>query len=194
MRQTLMTMILALTLGATAAQAQDDLYGTPNTKEQRAQTRKQRKAEQAHTDSILAAEAIQAVRDTAFTLEADQVVFKDGSMAMVNSNTNFVSVCGDRAVVQIAFNVPWPTPNGIGGVTLLGTVQKMQVQTDRRGTTLIRMNVVGVGISAQVVITIYPKSNKASVDVLPNFNSRRITLRGTLLPASKSTVYQGWGI
>lgn len=69
-------------------------------------------------DSVYWDEALDAIKDTTFTLEADKVVFPYGQIAYVNSNTNFVSVNKDDAVVQVAFNVPFSGPNGIGGVSL----------------------------------------------------------------------------
>ena len=65
------------------------------------------------------------------------------------------------------------------------------MQTDKKGTTLITMNVMGVGISAQIWITKYKGTHDASVEILPNFNSQRLTLNGVILPLHKSTVYQG---
>ena len=38
------------------------------------------------------------------------------------------------------------------------------------------MNVMGIGISAQVSIDIPYGSNNATVDILPNFNSSHMTL------------------
>ena len=194
MKRIILMLGLILALGATGAMAQTANTQEAVTKEQRRMLKQERKAAQAKMDSMLAAEARQAVADTSFALEADQVAFKDGSIAYVNSKTNFVSVNHDNAVVQVAFNVPFPTPNGIGGVTLLGKVQNMRVTTDKKGSVNIRMNVVGIGISAQVFINMYAGTNRASVDIIPNFNSRRLTLRGILMPSKKSSVYQGWGI
>ena len=194
MKRIILMLGLILALGATGAMAQTANTQEAVTKEQRRMLKQERKAIQAQIDSMLAAEAWQAIADTSFTLEADQVAFKDGSIAYVNSNTNFVSVNHDNAVVQVAFNVPFPTPNGIGGVTLLGKVQNMKVTTDKKRSVNIRMNVVGIGISAQVFINMYAGTNRASVDIIPNFNSRRLTLRGILMPSKKSSVYQGWGI
>lgn len=194
MKRIILMLGLILALGATGAMAQTANTQETVTKEQRRMLKQERKAIQAQIDSMLAAEAWQAIADTSFTLEADQVAFKDGSIAYVNSNTNFVSVNHDNAVVQVAFNVPFPTPNGIGGVTLLGKVQNMKVTTDKKRSVNIRMNVVGIGISAQVFINMYAGTNRASVDIIPNFNSRRLTLRGILMPSKKSSVYQGWGI
>lgn len=142
-------------------------------------------------DSVLWDEALTAVNDTTFTLEADKVVFKYGQIAYVNSNTNFVSVNKGNAIVQVAFNVPFSGPNGIGGVTVQGSVSGYKIQTDKKGTTFITMNVMGVGISAQIWITMYKGTHDASVEILPNFNSQRLTLNGVILPLHKSTVYQG---
>ncbi len=194
MKRIILLMGLILALGATGTMAQTANTQEVVTKEQKRILKQERKAAQAKMDSLLAAEARQAVADTSFTLEADQVAFKDGSIAYVNSNTNFVSVNHGDAVVQVAFNVPFPTPNGIGGVTLLGKVQNLMVSTDKKGNTNIRMSVVGIGISAQVFINMCTGTNRATVDIVPNFNSRRLTLRGTLMPVKKSSVYQGWGI
>ena len=101
-------------------------------------------------DSVYWDEALDAIKDTTFTLEADKVVFPYGLIAYVNSNTNFVSVNKDDAVVQVAFNVPFSGPNGIGGVTVQGSVSGYKIQTDKKGTTQVSMSVTGIGISAQI--------------------------------------------
>lgn len=142
-------------------------------------------------DSVYWDEALDAIKDTTFTFEADKVVFPYGQIAYVNSNTNFVSVNKDDAVVQVAFNVPFSGPNGIGGVTVQGNISGYKIQTDKKGTTQVSMSVTGIGISAQIWITMYKGSHEASVEILPNFNSRRLTLNGVILPLHKSTVFQG---
>ena len=113
MKKIVLFMIMTLTLLAGHIQAQDT---------EKKLSREEKKALQEQLDSLFAVEAIQAINEKAFTLEADQVVFKYGNMAYVNSNTNFVSVKGDKAVVQVAFNIPVSGPNGIGGVTVDGSV------------------------------------------------------------------------
>lgn len=142
-------------------------------------------------DSVYWDEALDAIKDTTFTFEADKVVFPYGQIAYVNSNTNFVSVNKDDAVVQVAFNVPFSGPNGIGGVTVQGNISGYKIQTAKKGTTQVSMSVTGIGISAQIWITMYKGSHEASVEILPNFNSRRLTLNGVILPLHKSTVFQG---
>lgn len=153
--------------------------------------KKEQRDLQNRIDSVYWDEALNAIKDTTFTLEADKVVFPYGQIAYVNSNTNFVFVNKDDAVVQVAFNVPFSGPNGIGGVTVQGSVSGYKIQTDKKGTTQVSMSVTGIGISAQIWITMYKGSHEASVEILPNFNSRRLTLNGVILPLHKSTVFQG---
>ena len=121
----------------------------------------------------------------------DQVSFKSGSTAQVSSNTNFVAVQGDKAVVQVAFDIPVSGPNGLGGVTVSGSTSDYRQSVDKKGNIRVSMNVIGTGISAQVYINLPNGSNQASVDISPNFNSRRITLRGELLPLSEGNIFQG---
>ena len=176
-------MLIMLLFAANAVQAQEAT--------ERKLTREEKKAMQEKLDSLLFLEAKQALDNRQFTLEADQVVFKYGQTAYVNSNTNFVSVNGEDAVVQVAFNTPVSGPNGLGGVTVDGKVSSYEVKADKRGNLRLSMNVMGTGISARVDIELTAGSNSASVTILPNFNSNRLTLNGVLLPLHKSAVFKG---
>ena len=157
-------------------------------------TKEEKKALQEKIDSIQYVEAMEAINAKKFTLEADQVVFKYGQTAYVTSNTNFVSVDGEDAVVQVAFNIPAAGPNGLGGVTVNGKVSSYEMRTDKRGTLYLSMNVMGVGISARLDISMPKGTNNATVTITPNFNSNRLTLNGVILPAFKSSVFKGRSI
>lgn len=157
-------------------------------------TKEEKKALQEKIDSIQHAEAVEAINAKKFTLEADQVVFKYGQTAYVTSNTNFVSVDGEDAVVQVAFNIPAAGPSGLGGVTVNGKVSSYEMRTDKRGTLYLSMNVMGVGISARLDISMPKGTNNATVTITPNFNSNRLTLNGVILPAFKSSVFKGRSI
>lgn len=132
-----------------------------------------------------------SIENKAFTLEADRVIFKRGRNAFVSSNTNFVMVDGDKSSVQVAFNIPASGPNGLGGVTVDGNVSGYKIKTDKKGSIYLTMSVMGVGISAQVSITLPYGSNNATVDIRPNFNSNRLTLSGEILPLDKSNIFKG---
>ena len=175
-----MTMFLLMLAGSATAQ-----------EETRELTKAERKALQARIDSLQYAEAEKALNDRAFTLEADQVIFKYGQTAYVTSNTNFVSVKDDQAIVQVAFNIPVSGPNGLGGVTVEGRFSEYDLKKDKKGNVSLSINVTGTGISARADITLYNGSNKATVTITPNFNSNRITLNGVIFPLDKSNVFKG---
>ncbi len=183
MKRMIFTAIMALVcLTSVSAQADNG---------EKELSRKEKKALQDRIDSTLHEEALTAIEDTLFTLEADEVVFKYGQTAYVTPNTNFVAIDKDNAVVQVAFNIPVAGPNGIGGITVSGRTSGYKKTTDKRGNTYVSMNVMGAGISAQVTITLWNESNSASVSINPNFNSRKLSLNGVLLPQHKSNVFQG---
>lgn len=184
MKKIVSFVVLALWVALGHIHAQDQ-------QDQKKLLREQRRAQEERQDSLQFSQAFQAINNKAFTLEANQVVFKYGQTAFVSSNTNFVSVNDDQAVVQIAFNIPAAGPNGLGGITVQGSVSGYQVTTDKSGNVYVAMNVIGAAISAAVNITLYSGSNQASVTVNPNFNSNQLTLNGQLVPSSQSTVFQG---
>lgn len=142
-------------------------------------------------DSLFYEEAVVAIEEKSFILEADQVIFKTGKNAYVNSNTNFVAVKGENAVVQVAFNVPELGPNGLGGITVDGRVTSYEVKKDKKANLYVSMNVMGVGISAVIRITMYAGSNDAVVDISPNLNSNRLTLSGNIYASDNSHVFKG---
>ena len=81
-------------------------------------------------DSLASIQARAALRNQDFVLEADNVQFRNGQTVFVNSNTNFISVKGDRAVVQISPSNFASGPNGVGGVTVDGFISGLEVKTD----------------------------------------------------------------
>ena len=159
-------------------------------KQENVHSRELKKQLAAIQDSINYKNAVSALEKSNFVLEADQLLFKRGGTAFVSSNTNFVSLSDNRAIVQVApFN--GGGPNGVGGITVEGSASNVKVQTDKKGNTTLSMNVMGTGISATVNIFLFKGSNYASVVISPNYNSNRITLRGRLVPKEYSTVFKG---
>lgn len=142
-------------------------------------------------DSIAGVQAAAAVQNRDFVLEADQVTFKNGNTVFVNSNTTFISVKGKRAVVQISPSNFSPGPNGVGGVTVDGTITGMQKIVDKKGRTTLTFNVMGIGINAQIEIYMTPGTNRASATIYPNFNSNTIWIDGDIVPYENSDVFEG---
>ena len=158
--------------------------------ERKAQREAQKAREKAENERNYAI-AVQALKEGKFVLEADQLVFKRGRSAFVSSTTNFVLMDGEHASVQIAANNALAGPNGIGGITVDGSRKEMKITTDKEGNVNCSFSVQGIGISAQVYITLTNGGNNASARISPNFNSNTLTLNGVLVPLSQSNVYKG---
>lgn len=158
--------------------------------ERKAQREAQKAREKAENERNYAI-AVQALKEGKFVLEADQLVFKRGRSAFVSSTTNFVLMDGEHASVQIAANNALAGPNGIGGITVDGSRKEMKITTDKKGNVNRSFSVQGIGISAQVYITLTNGGNNASARISPNFNSNTLTLNGVLVPLSQSNVYKG---
>ena len=143
------------------------------------------------TDSIAGVQTAAAVQNRDFVLEADQVTFKNGSTVFVNSTTTFISVKGNRAVVQISPSNFSSGPNGLGGVTVDGNISGMQRMVDKKGRTTISFNVMGIGINAQIEIYMVPGTNRATATIYPNFNSNTVWVEGDIVPYANSNVFEG---
>ena len=142
-------------------------------------------------DSLASVQARAALLNRDFVLEASSVTFKNGSTAFVNSTTNFIYLKGNKAVVQISPSSFASGPNGVGGVTVEGNVSDLQVRTDSKGRTTLSMNVMGIGINAQVEVYMYPGTSRASATVYPNFNSNTLWIQGTLVPYENANIFEG---
>lgn len=143
------------------------------------------------TDSIAYVQALYAVRNQDFVLEADNVMFRNGNTVFVNSMTNFISVKGNRAVVQISPSNFTSGPNGVGGVTVSGMISGPEYRVDKHGNVTFSFSVMGIGINAQVEVYLTPGTNNASATIYPNFNSNTVWIQGEVVPYENSRVFEG---
>lgn len=135
--------------------------------------------------------AVEALNSHEFVLEADRITFRNGRYSYVSPSTNFVSMIGDKATIQLAFNSPYAGANGMGGVTVDGTASNIKMTTDKKGNIAFSMNIFGTGVSAVVSINMIAGSNQCTAIVTPNFDSQIITFSGYLYPKSESDVFKG---
>ena len=185
-----LVLLVMLLVSAVAAGAQTERRIYTKAEQERAQKREVEKRIEAIQDSIRSVEAFTALEQLDFVLEANRLSFKHGETAFVTSNTNFVSLSDDKAIIQVApFN--GGGPNGVGGITLEGRASNIKLKTDKKGNVTLTMSVSGTGLSATVDISLPKNSYMASVTVNPNFHSNRVTLYGVLLPSGKSDVFKG---
>ena len=200
---TIMVVVAGLSTIAPDASAQTDNRNTGSAKREqmmqdwhrdmaefRARSNEDRQL-RALADSLASVQARAALRNQDFVLQADNIQFRNGNTVFVNSSTNFISVKGNRAVVQISPSNFSAGPNGVGGVTVDGMVTDQQVRTDSKGRITFSMHVMGIGINAQVEIYMYPDSNQASATVYPNFNANTVWIQGTIVPYENARVIEG---
>jgi len=135
--------------------------------------------------------AVQALQNQEFVLEADQIRFRRGRTAFVSPSTNFVMMNGQNSTVQVAFNTAYSGPNGIGGITLDGSISRIETNTDKNGDITYSFGVMGTGLSAQVFIRLINGGTYATVDITPNFSGNRITMTGNIYPLDQSAVFKG---
>ena len=153
-----------------------------------------KKAAEAAEQMALFEQGVQALKEKDFVLEAERVEFKRGQFVYVTPSTNFVSMKGDRATIQLAFNTAAAGPNGIGGITVDGSASNIEMKTDKKGNVTFSMMVQGVAVSANVTIRMVKGTNKCTATVSPNFNSNRISFTGYLYPSDQSNVFKGRAI
>jgi hypothetical protein len=109
----------------------------------------------------------------------------------VNSATNFISVKGNRATVQISPSDYAAGPNGVGGVTVEGMISGQEYRVGKRGYATYSFNVMGMGINAQIEIYLTPGTNQASATIYPNFNSNTVWVQGNVVPYENANVIEG---
>lgn len=181
-------LLAVLIFGAGSMMAQQDKASERAAK--KAEKEAKKAAEDAENNALFE-QAIQALNDKDFVLEAERVEFKRGSFAYVTPSTNFVSLKGNKATIQLAFNGAFSGPNGIGGITVDGNASNIEMKTDKKGNVTFSMMVQGVAVSANVTFRMIKGSNKCTATVSPNFNSNRISFTGNLYPTEQSNVYKG---
>ena len=185
---TTLFMTLALVLGTFASlTAQNSMTA----KEQRKLTRQERKIAQQKENERLHKEAIQALENNNFVLEADRLIFKRGRSISVTSIKNFISMATKKATMQVSFNTPRPLQNGLGGFTVEGNVSDVKMKQDKKGNVIYSFFVQGVSISAYVSISLSPGSNSVSARISPSFNSNTLTMNGKLLQQGKARIFEG---
>lgn len=152
-----------------------------------------RKALEAQQDSVAFEKALAAMKDGAFVLEADNIMFPTGITRYVTSSTNYVQVLDGQGIVQTAFsNFSYsPGPNGLGGVTVQGNISEPKISTDKHGNVFYNFSISGIAISATISITLTGGTNEASAYISPNFNNNNITMTGHIVPYEESVIFQG---
>lgn len=145
-----------------------------------------------HNDSIEYMQAIASLKNGSWALEASNVTFNNGATNFVTESTNFISVNNGTATVQTAIdNSNIYSPNGLGGITLIGRVGNEEMSIDRYGNVYYNFSIYGSEISATVSVTLSAGSNRASATVDPNFSSINMTMSGSIYSYNNAGIIEG---
>ncbi len=183
-------LVISLATGNTMAQSTNE--GTTLTKKEakKAKREAEKKFEEAK-DMYKFQQAVQALNSKSFVVQVNQLIYPKGRTQFVTSQTNFIYMNDDEAVVQIATTSFAPGPNGVGGITVEGRPSDIKMQTDKKGNVYYEFSVQGIAISATVTIHMTQGTNNVNVTVYPNFNSNKLTMSGTLVPYDSALIFQG---
>ena len=145
-----------------------------------------------HNDSVQYLQAIAALKNGSWALEASNVTFNNGATNFVTESTNFISVNNGTATVQTALdNSNVYSPNGLGGITLTGRVSNEEMSIDRYGNVYYNFSIFGSEISATVSVTLSAGSNRASASVDPNFSTLDMTMNGSIYSYNNAGIIEG---
>ena len=132
-------------------------------------------------DDMAHAKAFNSLHRGYFVLLAEDI--RIGNMGYrhfdINSNSNFILVQGDDAIIQFALNTGSPGVNGLGGWTGKGKVHNKRITEKKNGDLYMQFSVVSGQICAGVSITLYNKSNRAEAYIS---GGPSITINGSVLP------------
>lgn len=193
MKKVLFMTALMLVSFTVAIQAQTKKEERAAKRELLKKEREAKKAIEARLDSIAFNKAVNALKNGAFVLEANNVTFPNGIVRFVSSTTNYVQVDNGEGIVQTAFNnfAFSPGPNGLGGVTVQGNISAPEIRQDKDGNVYYSFSIQGIAISATVSISLTGGTDNASAQISPNFNNNNMTMTGRLIPIEESDVFQG---
>ena len=158
---------------------------------QRSMEREVQKAERELLKAEAFTDAVTALAAQKFIVKVDLVVFRLGQTVSTSPSTNFVSLYGKDASIQVSFDFVMRGPNFLGGVTVDGEAHNITMKTDKHGTVNYHMDVSGANVSSSVDIKLFAGDNKCEVYVSPNANRERVILRGYLFPESQTSIFKG---
>lgn len=132
-------------------------------------------------DDVAFAKASNSMRRGYFVLVADDIRIGDMGYRHydINSNSNFILVQGDDAIIQFALNTGNPGTNGLGGWTGKGSVRNKHIKVEKNGDVYMQFTVLSGTVNADVSITLFNGTKRAYARI----NGRpAITINGEILP------------
>lgn len=151
-------------------------------------TRKEKKEKEKIEREAKKQEMLELVRSRRFVMEATTVKSQAGQVLTLTPMTNFMSVDGDNITLQFSLEgrLGW---NGLGGITLEGTVNSMKIDEGKPGKYFtVTIRVSGAGMYSHQFLTVYPEG-RAELEVLTDAGGRFVYY-GDLKSFAESRIYK----
>ena len=135
-------------------------------------------------DSLAHIKADRALQNRRFVIMAERVSIGRAGIMLNNlrRETNFVYVVDNDAVIQLALENGNIGFNGLGGITLRGSVSKPSYRVDKKGNISYSYTVFGNGANAEVDIRLFAGSDDAQAYINSPFHSDRMVIYGKVQP------------
>lgn len=157
-------------------------------KEIKKEMQAERKAQQAHLDSINREMALLAVEANSWVLNATSINVTGGTVTYVQPNVNFIKVVGETMTFQTSTGFGGGI-NAMGGVTLRGMIVSKTSSNDK-GSISYTYKVRGTALNAMVILTFDNEGDTATAFM--NFdNGYSLTMSGEVQSYTQASVSEG---
>lgn len=157
-------------------------------KEIKKEMQAERKAQQAHLDSINREMALLAVEANSWVLNATSINVTGGTVTYVQPNVNFIKVVGETMTFQTSTGFGGGI-NAMGGVTLNGMIVSKTSSNDK-GSISYTYKVRGTALNAMVILTFDNEGDTATAFM--NFdNGYSLTMSGEVQSYTQAAVSEG---
>ncbi len=175
-----------LSASTTVAQAQ-----TLTKKEKRHLEQMRRRKEKSEQREISHAYYLQLVKKRYFVFQADYLTDTQGNSFILSPDINFWRVSGDSTVLQLGFDnvIGW---NGVGGITVRGTLFHYQVQEGKKGSGInlhTDVKIIGPGLPPH--LTLYVSDDGTAQLTIVTGTGVQITLFGRIFSPARADIFQG---
>lgn len=184
-------LILIFSLFVPTLYSQDSLQ-TPTEQQFNKEMRKEKRKEERKAEEARAKKITKLMLDYhRFVLEANYISGRSGERFPVNSNLNFVMLDSTKAVLQLGSSNGLGS-NGVGGITVDGTVSQYKVDTvkNKHGVSYTVTFYVSTDLGTYDLQLFVSQSGNADATVRGN-TAGELNYSGYLVPLSLSRVYKG---
>ncbi len=133
----------------------------------------------------------QLLKEKYFVFQGDYLVGQEGNSFILSPDINFMSVNGNNIILQFGFNgaIGW---NGVGGITVRGTLQGYQLHAGKKKNNLsmsTNVNLIGPGLPPTITMNV-SDDGTAELIVQPA-GGGPIIVYGQIVSPKKADIFVG---